>query len=213
MVWSKVTTNKDTQIKKAIAFATERHKGQTLGGKLYIAHPILVFKIVQGVKPEDVAAQIAALLHDTVEDTADTILEKAMLLTEIEKLFGARVAGMVRELTDNASERKRMGKIGYDTKRCLEMPSDSLTVRLADRLSHSYNIFGLDHEETYENVSTTKSVLDNVAREREFDEVQVELVARFHVEYRKVCDQQHKRGVISGIAKPLLKSVDSAVKK
>jgi guanosine-3',5'-bis(diphosphate) 3'-pyrophosphohydrolase len=55
------------------------------------------------IKDNDVL--IAGLLHDTVEDSDVTF-------DEVEEKFGARVAGFVRELTDDKSlpkaERKRL---------------------------------------------------------------------------------------------------------
>jgi len=188
-------------VQEAVTFATERHKHQTLNDKPYIAHPLLVYEIIQSAKADDETAQIAALLHDTVEDTAETILEKAVLLTEIEKQFGTKVAELVRELTDKAPERKQMGKVAYDTKRCLEMPSDALTVRLADRLAQAHNIFGFDREKTFDNLSTTKQVLDAVLRERVLDKTQMRLLCKFVIAYHKTC------------AKPPFKSVDSAREK
>ena len=77
---------------KALAFATEKHKGQVDdSGKPYINHPIAVAEIVRCVtKDEEVIA--AAFLHDVLEDTDATY-------EELKSEFGFRVADLVNEVT------------------------------------------------------------------------------------------------------------------
>lgn len=93
----------------AIKFAAEKHTRQrrkNADATPYINHPIEVAEHlarVGQISEEDVL--IAALLHDTIEDTNTTF-------EEIESLFGARVANIVMECTDDKSlekaERKRL---------------------------------------------------------------------------------------------------------
>src|SRR4026209_2713188 len=84
----------------AANFAAKKHKDQKRkgqDGEPYINHPIEVANLlVDAGKIADPDMIIAALLHDTVEDTDATF-------EEIEKRFGATVAGYVRELTDDKS--------------------------------------------------------------------------------------------------------------
>lgn len=92
-----------------MSFSAQKHADQRRKNSAatpYINHPIEVAEhlaIVGGVEDEDVI--IAALLHDTVEDT-DTTRQ------EIVDLFGERVASLVMECTDDKSlekmERKRL---------------------------------------------------------------------------------------------------------
>lgn len=83
---------------KALKFATKAHEGQTRkgGNEPYINHPIEVSKIVQTMT-EDEEVWVAALLHDTVEDTPVTI-------EDIEKEFGARVKKLVEADTEDKRE-------------------------------------------------------------------------------------------------------------
>lgn len=75
-------------VKKADAFAAKAHEGQTdKAGLPYITHPRAVAAMI-----EDETAKVAALLHDTVEDT-DVTLE------EIRAEFGDEIAAAVDLLT------------------------------------------------------------------------------------------------------------------
>ena len=76
-------------IEKAIRFAVTAHEGTKRKGKdrPYILHPIEVMSIVAGMT-EDEEVIAAAVLHDTVEDTAVTA-------ADIELEFGPRVAKLV----------------------------------------------------------------------------------------------------------------------
>ena len=91
----------------AMAFAARKHQDQQRKGRShrpYINHPIAVLRLlwdVGGVR--DLATLAAALLHDSVEDT-DTTLE------EISAKFGAAVAKVVAEITDDKSLPKAMRK-------------------------------------------------------------------------------------------------------
>jgi GTP diphosphokinase / guanosine-3',5'-bis(diphosphate) 3'-diphosphatase len=93
----------------AIHFSADRHRPQRRKDALkspYINHPIEVAELlwrVGGVR--DVAVILAAILHDTIEDTEATP-------DEIRSLFGEEVLGIVLECTDDKSlphmDRKRL---------------------------------------------------------------------------------------------------------
>jgi guanosine-3',5'-bis(diphosphate) 3'-pyrophosphohydrolase len=84
----------------AASFAARKHTGQTRKGDdaaPYINHPLEVANLLGNVgKVEDFDVLIAAILHDTVEDTKTT-------KEEIEELFGMRAASIVMEVTDDKS--------------------------------------------------------------------------------------------------------------
>lgn len=97
------------RILDAVAFAAEKHQFQTRKNALrtpYIVHPVAVaYHIVTVGDVRDPDIIIAALLHDTVEDTNTSF-------DEIRASFGERVERFVRELTDDKSlpkmERKQL---------------------------------------------------------------------------------------------------------
>src|SRR6266566_5785932 len=88
---------------RALRFAAEKHRRQRrkdADASPYINHPIAVATVlaVEG-DVSDEATLLAAVLHDTVEDTQTTFVE-------LEEHFGPGVAGLVRELTDDKSLEK-----------------------------------------------------------------------------------------------------------
>src|SRR5690606_40095496 len=81
------------QIRKAFDIAFESHADQRRkSGELYIFHPIEVARICVDEMGLGPTAVIAALLHDTVEDTSIT-------LKDIEEIFGKKVSLLVDGLT------------------------------------------------------------------------------------------------------------------
>lgn len=98
-----------TRLLQAAQFAARHHRAQKrkgAAGEPYINHPIAVAELIASVgRVTDSLTLVAALLHDTVEDTSATP-------ADIERQFGAEVRALVAELTDDKSlpsaERKRL---------------------------------------------------------------------------------------------------------
>ena len=94
---------------KAARFSAEKHRDQRRKdshASPYINHPLQVAETLASIGGvEDVSLLVAALLHDTVEDTGTRP-------EEIETEFGAEVLFLVMEVTDDKSlpkpERKRL---------------------------------------------------------------------------------------------------------
>ncbi|WGH80016.1 HD domain-containing protein [Jannaschia ovalis] len=83
----------------AARFAANAHHGQTRKGGAdipYLDHVLDVAQRLAEVHPEDETLILAALLHDTVEDCDVTA-------AEIAARFGAPVAALVMEVTDDKS--------------------------------------------------------------------------------------------------------------
>ncbi|MBS1979349.1 MAG: bifunctional (p)ppGpp synthetase/guanosine-3',5'-bis(diphosphate) 3'-pyrophosphohydrolase [Bacteroidetes bacterium] len=101
--------NSTVRLLKAMAFAADKHRFQKRkdsAGTPYINHPIHVAQILAETgRVEDETLLIAAILHDTIEDT-ETRPE------EIRELFGQDVLDIVMEVTDDKSlpkaERKKL---------------------------------------------------------------------------------------------------------
>ncbi len=127
-----------TRLLRAIDFAADKHRLQrrkSAEGVPYINHPLRVARLlaeVGGIQDEDVL--VAAVLHDTVEDTATTP-------TELEAAFGPAVRDLVAEVTDDKSlpkaERKRL-QIAHAT----GLSSGAAAIKLADKIA---NVHDLSH--------------------------------------------------------------------
>ena len=78
------------KIKRAIEFATQKHKGQKrIGGDEYISHPIAVYEMIkkQGYGED---YQITALFHDLLEDT-DTTEEEILFYSNQNVLLAVKL--------------------------------------------------------------------------------------------------------------------------
>lgn len=122
----------DTQFfDKAVAFATQAHSGTERRGKAYpyIIHPMEAVTIVATIT-NDPEMLVAALLHDTVEDTAVTI-------GQVREQFGDRVAALVQHetapLPDDAPWRTRKEA---QVAQLANAPYDSKVVAMGDKLSN-----------------------------------------------------------------------------
>jgi guanosine-3',5'-bis(diphosphate) 3'-pyrophosphohydrolase len=115
---------------KALAFAAHKHRDQRrkdADASPYINHPIaLADVLVNEGGVHDVEVVCAALLHDTVEDTATTH-------EELVNAFGARVARIVAEVTDDKrlakAERKRL-----QIEHAPHLSREAKLVKLADKI-------------------------------------------------------------------------------
>ncbi len=127
-------------VRKAYEFSAKVHEGQRRrSGEPYLQHPIAVAGVLTSLKT-DVTAIVAALLHDTLEDTMATP-------EELESEFGKDVVHLVDGVT-------KIGKITFKSheekqaenfrKMLLSMADDIrvVLIKLADRL---HNMRTLEH--------------------------------------------------------------------
>ena len=160
----------------ALEFAADKHRHQRrkdAEGSPYVNHLIAVTRILAaegGVGDE--SALLAAVLHDTVEDT-DTTFE------ELDTLFGARVAELVREMTDD----KRLPKAIRKQHQIDHAPGASPLARqlkIADKIANIRDIVttppaGWSHDRKLEYFAWAEQVVAgcrgiNAALERAFDD-------------------------------------------
>lgn len=120
----------------AISFAADKHRNQRrkdIEASPYINHPIALANILAneaGIEDEKVL--VAAILHDTIEDTETTTQELA-------DLFGDDVTAIVLEVTDDKSlpkaERKRL-----QVEHAPTISRRAKLVKLADKIANLRDI-------------------------------------------------------------------------
>lgn len=121
---------------QALKFSADKHRKQRRKDREaspYINHPIDVAEMLVRVgKVQDKDTVIAAILHDTLEDT-DTRPE------EIENLFGKNVLSLVVEVTDDkslSSERRKQLQVEHAPHKSIEAKK----IKLADKISNIRDI-------------------------------------------------------------------------
>jgi GTP diphosphokinase / guanosine-3',5'-bis(diphosphate) 3'-diphosphatase len=115
---------------KALDFAAKKHREQRrkdVNATPYINHPIDLARLLtneaQIVDPNVI---VAAILHDTVEDTETT-------LAELQDEFGLDIAEIVAEVTDDkslSSQERKQGQID----RAAESSDKAKLIKLADKI-------------------------------------------------------------------------------
>lgn len=155
------------KIYEAIKFADRRHKGQKrkATGLPYVTHPIAVSYLLAQYKVskhlEDLI--VACILHDVLEDTATTH-------AEIARRFGALVASLVLELSNDPEQIAAVGKLEYQKRKLKGCSSYALVCKLVDRL---HNV--LDHP-TRKTVVETLELMAHLKKVRRLSKTQQRIV-------------------------------------
>jgi guanosine-3',5'-bis(diphosphate) 3'-pyrophosphohydrolase len=124
--------NTINKLLEAASFAAQKHRDQRRKGsdaEPYINHPLEVANLLANVgEVTDVDILLAAILHDTIEDTQTS-------REELVERFGDRVAGFVLEVTDDKSlpkeERKRL-----QIEHAPHLSAEAKQIKLADKISN-----------------------------------------------------------------------------
>ena len=124
------------RIISAISFAADKHRNQRrkdIEASPYINHPIALANILANeASIEDEKVLVAAILHDTIEDTETTAAELA-------DLFGDDVTAIVLEVSDDKSlpkaERKRL-----QVEHAPTISRRAKLVKLADKIANLRDI-------------------------------------------------------------------------
>src|SRR5438445_2422309 len=147
-------TNEDL-LNRAYVYAMKAHGSQTrASGDPYFSHPLEVAAILTDLKLDD-ATIVAALLHDTIEDTEAT-------RAEIDEKFGHEIGALV----DGLTKLKKLDLVTREAKQAenlrkllLAIAADVrvLLIKLADRL---HNMRTLDFMPTEARRRTAEETID-----------------------------------------------------
>jgi GTP diphosphokinase / guanosine-3',5'-bis(diphosphate) 3'-diphosphatase len=171
----RLTKSNKRLLRNAFEIAAEAHQHtRRKSGEPYILHPIAVAKIVVSEIGLGVRSSIAALLHDTVEDTDVT-------LDEIEKEFGNEISviidgltkiGTVKEANNNASHqaenfRKVLLTMVYDPRVVL--------IKIADRMHNMRTMQSMKREKQLKISAETSYIYAPLAHRLGLYEISSEL--------------------------------------
>lgn len=151
------------ELLQAISFAAKKHsfqKRKGADGEPYINHPLEVVNILATVgKTDNYDILIAAILHDTIEDTETTS-------EEITKLFGENVCQMVLEVTDDKSLPKHRRK-ELQIEHAPHLSFGAKHIKLGDKISNVTDVLnnppdGWSGERKQEYIDWAKNVVDKI---------------------------------------------------
>ena len=121
---------------RAADFAAAKHRDQRRKDQRespYINHPIKVATLLAQIgEVDDAEVLAAALLHDTLEDTATT-------RDELEKRFGERVLRLVLEVSDDKSLTSAERK-SRQISEAPQLSRGAALIKLADKISNIRDI-------------------------------------------------------------------------
>lgn len=123
-------------ILRAMRFSAEKHRDQRRkdsNSSPYINHPIQVAETLWTVgEVRDITLLVAAILHDTIEDTSTTP-------DEIQTEFGEDILALVLEVTDDKSLPKQVRK-QLQVETAAHKTFNARLLKLADKVCNVYDI-------------------------------------------------------------------------
>lgn len=163
----------ETRVRRAFQVAYWAHRDdRRASGEKYIAHPLEVAIIAaKDIRFDDVTV-IAALLHDTVEDTD-------LSLDLLEEEFGDEVATITDGVTkiDHVFSSRALGRAENVRKLMMSMASDIrvILVKFADRLHNMRTLDSLPRDKRLKKATETLDLFAPLAHRFGLHEVKTEL--------------------------------------
>ena len=165
------------RIEKAYEMAAAAHAGQTrLSGESYVSHPVAVACLVVDLGL-DTDSVVAALLHDSVEDTETTA-------EDVKAAFGPDVAllvdGVTKLGTHQVLHQWRSSRLKTCARCCLAMSKDVrvMLIKLCDRLHNMRTGDGWPEQKRRDKALETMEVYAPIAHRLGMSNVKEELEDR-----------------------------------
>ena len=152
--------------KKILNYATFMHRGLVREDNTpYIEHPKRVAEYIKSLDNLDNDNLIyAALLHDTIEDTDATY-------KELELLFGQDIANLVFEVTTDAKEKNKIGKLNYLKDKVLKISDDALILKLSDRLDNVRDLVNANKDFQIKYSNETYELIKHLIQNRKLNNI------------------------------------------
>jgi len=210
------TAEENKIIRKAFNLAVEAHKNmRRKSGEPYIFHPIAVARICAEEIGLGTTSVIAALMHDTVEDTDIT-------LEDVEGMFGKKVARIIDGLTKiSGVVDQNISMQAENFRKVLLTLSDDVRViliKLADRLHNMRTLGSMSKEKQLKIASETEYLYAPLAHRLGLNAIKTELEDlalkyRFPEEYATIESllkktQAVRNRFISSFSNPIKRALD-----
>lgn len=152
--------------KKILNYATFMHRGLVREDNTpYIEHPKRVAEYIKSLDNLNNDNLIyAALLHDTIEDTDATY-------KELELLFGQDIANLVFEVTTDAKEKNKIGKLNYLKDKVLKISDDALILKLSDRLDNVRDLVNANNNFQIKYSNETYELIKHLIQNRKLNNI------------------------------------------
>lgn len=125
-----------TILLKAVQFAAVKHQRQRrkdVDASPYINHPIAVAHLLADIGGiSDIDTLVAAVLHDTIEDTETTA-------PELQEHFGQTVREVVEEVTDDKGQDKSVRK-QLQIEHAARLSRRAKMIKLADKIANVHAV-------------------------------------------------------------------------
>ncbi len=130
-------------ILKAVEFAATRHRTQLRKGEdrtPYINHPVQVANLLANKAGEhDPVLLSAAILHDVIEDTVNSVRERDDLIQQISEIFGEQILSLTLEVTDDKTLEKKIRK-QLQVENASEKSDNAKKLEIADKIMNVQDI-------------------------------------------------------------------------
>jgi (p)ppGpp synthase/HD superfamily hydrolase len=173
----------ELSISKANDFAANAHLGQIRksSGEPYFTHPTAVYKLLKSIGVKDRNILIAALLHDTIEDSSTS-------MNDITRNFNKDVAKIVKGLSSSEKGINKYGKPKYLAHKMIKMDNNVLIIKLADRWHNLQDMNDMPKLKAKSYLLQTKYIIEELRDNKNLNSIQKKLVRKIEKTLRQFKD-------------------------
>ena len=173
----------ELSIAHANDFASKAHLGQIRksSGEPYFTHPTAVYNLLKNIGVRDRNILVAALLHDTIEDSSTS-------MNDIIRHFNKDVAKIVKGLSSSDKGINKYGKPKYLAHKMIKMSNEVLIIKLADRWHNLQDMNAMPKDKSKAYLLQTKYIIEELKDNRSLNSIQKKLIRKIEKTMRNFKD-------------------------
>jgi len=173
----------ELSINQANIFGAEAHSGQVRksSGEPYFTHPTAVYNLLKKIGVNDRNILVAALLHDTIEDSDHT-------QNTLKRRFNKDVSKIVKGLSSSKKGIEKHGKPKYLAHKMIKMDNGVLDIKLADRWHNLQDMGDMPPKKAKAYLLQTKYIIEELRSKRKLTSTQKKLIRHIEKTMRKFKD-------------------------